>query len=260
MKQTHPRAGAGFTLIEVVLAIGISVGILVVALVFYQQSAQLRNQLLGETERLAAIRLAIDRITQDLRTVVVSAEQGFVGTAETVQFARSAALDLKSLGEARSGRSHVPASDLRLVSYRLLSTTEGTNMVVQGMERFEEPLLIGSRQAPREVSLSESNSPGQTVRSRVADTNALSLSTNQAWGEGLNASIRYLKLRYWNGASWVEEWNRATAPAGVEVTLSPEARRNAAAPAEMEESDQVFRRVVYLPAGRAGAAPGGGFL
>ena len=64
------RAGrsGGFTLIEVVLATVIAVGMLLIVLFFYQQAANLRSEVLQETERLSVIRLVMDRMTSELRS------------------------------------------------------------------------------------------------------------------------------------------------------------------------------------------------
>ena len=57
-----PRARHAFTLIEVVLAISIAIGIMLVLLFFYNQAATLRVQLVQQAERLSTIRLLMDRI------------------------------------------------------------------------------------------------------------------------------------------------------------------------------------------------------
>lgn len=254
MKCRSPQHRYGFTLIEVMLAIGISVGLLIVALVFYQQAAHLRNQLLEETEKLSAIRLAMDRMTTDLRTVVSSAQQGFFGTATSLQFARGGAVDLKSLGDSVRGRGTTPVTELRLVSYRLLTMLEGTNAMVQGMERTEEPLFIGS---PRLGSVSPLASAATNAMGLVR-TNTSQISTNMALSDAVIGAIRQLRLRYWNGSAWMEDWNEAFAPPGVEITLSSEPKREEASPMLDETEEDVFRRVVYLPGGQALARGLGG--
>ena len=64
------------TLVEMLLAITIAVGMLVVALLFYRQTADLRNQILLESERLATLRLLSDRIAGDLHLAVSSPTPG----------------------------------------------------------------------------------------------------------------------------------------------------------------------------------------
>ena len=45
-----------FTLLEVILAVSISIGMMAVALYFYQQSATLRRDALNEIERISVVR------------------------------------------------------------------------------------------------------------------------------------------------------------------------------------------------------------
>ena len=56
-----PKGGTtykkAFTLIEVILAVVIAGGLLVVAISYYQRAADLRGQLLAESEKLTTIRL-----------------------------------------------------------------------------------------------------------------------------------------------------------------------------------------------------------
>src|SRR5205085_11151267 len=85
------RSSAAFTLIEVVLAIVIAVGMLVVVLFFYQQAADLRTQLLQETEHLSVARLLMDRITGELRTTRrhVFFQGAFIGESDFLQFIKT---------------------------------------------------------------------------------------------------------------------------------------------------------------------------
>jgi hypothetical protein len=62
--------------------------------------------------------------------------------------------------------------------------------------------------------------------------------------------IQYLQFRYWTGTNWVDEWLMTEPPAGVEVTLGPEAFTNETDIAELES--EFFRRVIYVP-GQGGA-------
>jgi hypothetical protein len=51
--------------------------------------------------------------------------------------------------------------------------------------------------------------------------------------------LRHFQLRYWDGAAWTEGWNQLGLPAGVEVTV--------ASRSPVDETDELFRRVIYLP-------------
>ena len=83
------RCGA-FTLVEVILAIAIATGLLVIALTFYQQATELRGQILVESERISVIRLVSDRLTADLRQAhpVAGDAESFVGGSGSDRFPR----------------------------------------------------------------------------------------------------------------------------------------------------------------------------
>jgi hypothetical protein len=66
MGEGHSSA---FTLIEVVLAVAIAAGMLLVVLMFYQQVAALRGRLIERTAGISAIRLLLERLSCELGAV-----------------------------------------------------------------------------------------------------------------------------------------------------------------------------------------------
>src|SRR5688572_29016155 len=137
----QPGARAAFTLVEVLLAVGIVAGLLVVVLFFYQQAAQLRTELLLDAERSSSARLLMERLTAELRTARKHTfyEVPLVGDSTYMQFI---AVDLPSQSAwtgDRLGRVSHPESDLKLVSYGAEVSLEDTNIV--GLARSEEPLI-----------------------------------------------------------------------------------------------------------------------
>jgi type II secretory pathway pseudopilin PulG len=224
--RRNGRATRAFTLIEVVLAILIAVGVLVVALFFYQQTATLRSQLIQETERTSVIRLVMDRMTSELRTAFQanSSAGAFAGGSNHIQFVTTDLPSRLAWSGAPLGRVLSPATDLRLITYRL-ELAEGTNAV--GLIRSEDPL----------VSLRKLQATGArvTIEADADETNrppAL-----------LTDVIRFLHFRYWDGSSWQESWSSPELPKGVEVNLSADSTAT-----EGEElAQQIFHRVIYLP-------------
>src|SRR5688572_24203718 len=83
-----PGTHNAFTLVEVLLAVGIVAGLLVVVLFFYQQAAQLRTELLVDAERSSSARLLMERLTTELRTARAHTfyEVPLVGHATYLQF------------------------------------------------------------------------------------------------------------------------------------------------------------------------------
>ena len=222
----------GFTLVEVILAVTIAAGLLVVAISFYQKSADLRNQLLEESERLTTMRLVMDRISLDLRTAFAEPRQGFSGASDSMKFAHFGSPTPGNLAEGA----------MKLVTYSAATNapgigtnSTGTIALVIGLNRIETP-LVEMRTA--------------------ASTNAEPLSFNGAMDplanltnnvvEPLTRAIRLVHFRYFDGSDWLDSWDGVDLPLGVEVTLGD---REAAADEE-EYSGELFKRIIYVPAGK----------
>ncbi len=222
----------GFTLLEVILAVAIASGVLVGILLFYRQTADLRVQLLSETERLTAIRLLLDRISADLRTAHVDYEfgQGLKGDIASLQLLKLELPSRSAWARTELGASLPVQSDLRLVSYSARSTLEdGTNAVMSGLVRSERSFL-----QPRVLSDSESttNAPG-------------SPSAQSREPEQFVDAVRFIQFRFWDGTGWLDSWGGTELPQGVEVSLGMEPLPPDLLPEEYPF--ELFRRVIYLP-------------
>lgn len=224
------RRSKAFTLIEVLLAVTILTGLLSIVLFFYQRAAELRTELLGQTERITAARLLMDRITGELRSAKRHSYYAvpMVGDESSIQFITTALPVMTSWTGERFGRVTRPESDLKLITYAVAGSTDTNSTNAAGLTRREEP-LVDFRTVNAAVS--------------VESTNAVpppSLLTDQ---------LRLLRFRYWDGAKWQLFWAENRLPAAVEVTLGAE---NVAADSESEElGENVFRRVIFLPGSAA---------
>jgi prepilin-type N-terminal cleavage/methylation domain-containing protein len=234
--RRHSVAGAprkcwqrGFTLIEVVLAIGIAAGILMVVLFFYRQSEALRTALLQETSRISAARLIMERLSLELSAArrSESFQQGLSGGSDNLQFVR---LDfpLFSCWTNQTNLVSVPApAPFRLVSYSLVQSTNGGTS--SGLVRSEALL---SRRTNLVVLTNEDEAlPGG---GNSASTNGLAIE-----------QLQFLRFRYYDGTNWLEAWSAPDLPVGIEVSLGVEPL-----PPQLTAEDypfQVYRRVIYLP-------------
>src|SRR5689334_4831846 len=231
-RQAGRRA---FTLVEVILAIGIATGILVVALVFYSQTANLRGQLIDEAERLSAIRLVMDRVAADLHAAFAQPQVGFTGSTDSMEFAIAVGPDLTG-ARAKFG----PGTDLRRVFYYLAASLEGTNFVVTGLDRTEESLVT----KPVPPGAAGASAVGTAAPPSVASPVAAATGTNgvaPVSTEPMAEAIRFARFRYWDGSAWLEAWDAPGLPSAVEISLGldplPENELPDAYPYE------VFRRV-----------------
>ena len=225
--QVRPGRARAFTLVEVILAISIAIGLLVVALCFQGQAANLRAQLLDESDRIATMRLVMDRLAADLRTAFAQPQYGFTGDATSLRF-------VTVEGPSRTARTTGSSirADLRLVTYGLGKTIEGTNEIVSGLTRTEQPLL-------------EKPSPRTAFAAPVAPeaTNAPARGP-----EPMTDAIRFLRIWYWDGYGWSATWDSSQLPRGVEITLGTEPLPEDAS--LVDYPGDLFRRVIHLPASR----------
>jgi type II secretory pathway pseudopilin PulG len=238
--RCHARA---FTLVEVILAISIAIGILVVALYFHSQASNLRAQLLEESDRVASIRLVMERLTAELRSAFEQPQYGFTGDATSLRFVTAAAPPLP-------GRmaNAAPRTDLRLVSYSLARALEGTNEIATGLNRTEQPLV----EAPAVRGAFSVPAPGPSVLTNTLESaNATAFDSTNAPTRGLEPltdAIRFVRLWFWDGYEWSATWDSPQLPRGVEINLGAEPLPEDGTLADYP--GDLYRRVIYLPASR----------
>jgi hypothetical protein len=227
-------ASSGFTVLEVILAIVIAAGILVAALHFYRQAADLRARLLEEADRLTTIRLILDRMTWDLRTAFAQPQEGFTGSSAAMRFVKSDLPQRAAWATGPFGRLTSAETDLKLITYHAATALEGTNLIVTGLARTEGPLVEWRSLAALRAVAGHEVEPAQA--------------TNRV-DEPLTDAVRFVHFRYWDGLKWADSWDGTTLPLGVEVNFGIEVLPDDATPEEYPY--EVFRRVICLPSGSA---------
>jgi hypothetical protein len=243
----NPAGARAFTLVEIILALSIAIAILVVALYFHGQATHLRAQILDESDRIASIRLVMERLTVELRSAFEQPQFGFTGDATSLRF-------VTAVAPAPAGRvvGAAPRTDLRLVSYSLGKSLEGTNEIVTGLVRTEQPLVEApaARSSGFRVSGFEPPEPQDSKLETRNSPAPVSESTNAPgrWPEPLTDVIRFVRLWFWDGYEWSATWDAPQLPRGIEINLGavplPEDGTLAEYPGDL------YRRVIHLPASR----------
>lgn len=245
MKLASRTFRSAFTLVEVVLAILIIVGILTVVLYFYQQAAEVRKRVLEETEFITTARMFMEQLAGELRTAQKVENQfaGLEGSSNWISFVTTS-IPYTPRWIIRTNESAVtiPTTDLKRIEYNLPFTTNRSELL--SLSRSEK--LLGG------ASLVETNTPISTNEPPAEPPTFLSAENNDpptnvvmtASGPPLTDRIQYLKFRYWSGVEWVDSWSSLDLPRGVEVSIGP-----ATMPmdATTEYPFEVFRRVIFLP-------------
>jgi len=226
------RSTSAFTLIEVLLAIGLTTALLLVAMTFYQQAANLRTQILLSSEELTATRLTLDQVAADLRSAARVPSASFIGGPSSVEFARLTPPSARPPGTNQGARSFV-SSYQRLVLSTFLEQ-KGTNLSVTGITRTESPLHAATVTPPLNGRSRERNS--------VIETN------EPVRSSPFTTAVHFLHFRYWNGVAWQDSWFAPAPPPGVEITLGSDPLPDDATPETYPY--ERFRRVVVIPAGR----------
>lgn len=220
------RDARAFTLVEVILAISLAIGILVVAMSFYHEASNLRRQLVAASEQVSTVRLIMDRLASDIRVARAHDWEGFNGDATSLRFVKCEALSSAAWTRGQ------PSTDLRLVTYGVANGLDGTNQVITGITRSERPAL-------------ELRQPRASVAS--TETSEV-ISTNMAPVEPLTDAVRFLHFRFWDGTAWTDFWGDVVPPLAVEVSLGLDPQPDDALPDEYPF--EVFRRVIALPSGQ----------
>jgi type II secretory pathway pseudopilin PulG len=216
------RAAAAFTLIEMVIALALIVGLMGAVLLFYRHTTSVRDSVLDKAQSLAARRLVMDRLTDELRAAAGVSNIGVVGSADQIRFVTCV------LPDVTAGASDVfgappppPQTDLSLVGYRLRQSVDDQGQpTIDGLERTWQPVL----------DLAAADAPPASVTL-------------------LAPSIQFLSLRYFDGSAWQTQWSRADLPLAIELTIGESPLGEGQTPESYPYPS--FRRIVQLP-----AAPG----
>ena len=272
MATTSPAA---FTLIEVLLAVGVATALLLAALVFYRQAAQLRGDVLASSTQLAALRLVLDQLAADLRAAVPSTGRSFIGGPASLEFTRFAPPPDHPSSSLTNLAPNPPRAPLESVVLSTLIQQDGTNLVVQGISRRTQPLAPQPSGPPNPLTVTNTPALALALEATLATTTTnsspspdpLSPAIASASPDGINAPeastnapalppaqgspllpVRFLLLRYWNGLDWQDSWFAAAPPQGVEVTLGLEPLPNDMPPEAYPH--ERFTRVIFIPAGQ----------
>ena len=218
---------AAFTILEVMLAIVITTGLLATAMYFYQQSARLRNDLLEETERIGSARLIASLPSQASWQIPTEATPpGY------------------------------PETGYRLVRYELLKKPllEGSLDNEANQQMIDQVVLEPGQQAGDTnavlASLMQGDAINRTVRRLLsAKTSTNDIGTVRIDPVLITDRLKHLKFRYLNAGAWVDAWPGPQLPLGIEVSLGIEPM--SATNLLDEYTNHVFRRIIRIPAAAA---------
>jgi len=218
------RAQPGFTLLEVVLAVTLSLALMAAILTFYRQAAHVREAVLDEARLVAAERLVMSRVTEELRGALVYpfVGLGLDGGIDQMRFS-SAVLPGPAAWVVTKMTDQAPPPperDVQIVGYRL--------RIVE--DEMGQPVIEGLERTCQRVLTARVTEEGQNIEATL-----------------LSDGIKFLRLRYWDGNAWVDSWGGGDLPGAVEIALGQEPLPEGVDP--LQYPYPTFRRVIYVPEG-----------
>lgn len=241
------RSRGGFTLIEVLLAVVIASGLFLSVMLFYQQTADTREQVSDELDAVGSARRIMQHMTGELRAAA-HPDTGavFSGSTDRISFATTA------LPAASPLTDRLTSTGLIQVEY---AVREDAEQQPTGLTRSEESLHEPGSGAAGEEDQPPGAMSEQTLFASDPDEEELEAEPESEAEGGEEAAaadgallltdqIRFMRFRYWDGEAWVDDWQGSGLPAAVEIMLSVEPM-----PEELtveEYPAEVFRRTVSI--------------
>ena len=229
-RSTSTRHRA-FTLIEVILAILLTVVIMGGVLAFYRYAMDLRQNIVSDLAVTEAHRSLMEHLTLELRSATVAPAWGMSmqGQIDNLTILTASLPAEWALASQLPNASPPPPADqdLKLVAYRLHSqrTDQGV-LQIDGVERALQRVL-----AP------EAAQEGQQLSTAL-----------------IAPPIKFLYFRYYDGHAWQTSWHSPGLPVAVEINLGVDPLPEKTDPAQYPYT--VFQRVVYLPGAGNNGGPG----
>lgn len=240
--QQTRRGRLGFTLLEIALAVTIAIGIMVVALFFYEQSARLRKDALEEMDRITAVRLVMDRLSSELRCAVPGSDllDGVKGSASSIEFIR---LDPPVRGSLLTNESGEMASvrmqpTFKKTCYRIAPDPAGGLSV---LKRIEEPIFLrqtkGNSAAGQKRQGATNNPAGEAfgletnifgdLNSGFDATNLLSenLDGEEPDPQGTNAEVLFAGDEFWGDDAGLQQSDGFMAMEGLIDEGTPQEKK-----------------------------------
>jgi prepilin-type N-terminal cleavage/methylation domain-containing protein len=235
----------GFTLLEVILAVGLVVLLMSAVFAFYQNMLSARQRTLDEGQSIFAQRKVLEFMADELQASFTSpsAKASMLGqlstTGESAVTFQRAGMPAKSVyyavsvvdapsaaGGAAAGDFTTPQQDVQQVSYRLRHYLDDSGAdQIAGLERS------GMAAPPANAT-------------DAVSTEELTL---------LSESVKFLYVEYWDGTAWQTSWSGDALPSALRVTLGTDPLP-ADATADTYPGPTVWR-IISLPAGVVVAPP-----
>lgn len=216
----------GFTLLETVLAVGLTVVMLGVLLTMYRRASDVQQRLEADIALVNERRQVMRLLTDELRHAMTNRllQMGLEGGPFQVQFITATLPGPAAWAVRDATDDPVPVEfDQQIVGYRLRYVEDDEGYFhIAGLERTAQKRLAIA------------------VVDEEDDVEATLISP----------SIRFIAFRYFDGTQFLDQWSGGDLPMGVEIVLGREPIGEDMELEEYLELHETHRRLVYVPGGR----------
>ncbi len=255
--RRRPPRRAGFTLLEMTLAVGLTVLLMGGVYAFYRLTLGVRADVRQQGEEVFAQRRALELLAGELQSAVVYPflMMGLSGDGEQVTFMRTAVPSravfyADKLLDARSaGPAYEPEHDIQMIGYRL-NRYEDEDGVEQigGLERT----ALRTIQAQVVSEQADRAEPAQPTGRRASSPPADETGEPSEPGSAIHVTlltqhVKFLRLSYWDGAAWVDQWDQRDLPSAVMIEMGAQPLPEDLLPEEYPYP--TISRVVAIPGG-----------
>ena len=228
--MTRGSRQTGLTLLEVILALVLTLGMMTGVLSFYRHVLTARAGVVRDVEAVMSDRIAMDRMTDELRGSMVYPFLGFGMEGQVNQIKMiSVSLPGPAAWAVRQTTEDPipPEVDMQMVGYRLRVTEhEDGEVTLDGLERTCQKIL-SAREAEE----------GEEIETQLVSDH-----------------IRFVRFRYWMEDDWVETWTEGGLPLAVEIVIGADPLPEEIEPQDYETEFDFRRRIVFIPAAEAKAS------
>jgi|CXWL01.1.fsa_nt_gi type II secretory pathway pseudopilin PulG len=218
---------SGLSLLEVVLSLSLLVILSSITYWFYSSAMRTRERDIQYADKIRLARVLLDRMAHEIRQATIQTADGGVGIDGEMERIRISSLRVpgREIADTRFERTEDPSAeyDLVTVEYRIarhpdiLDPEEGYEFPL-GLARIEQriPRPEQPGAAPADESLLKTDESGRISLDPAAlesmfggdsaeEDNKLETEVN--WQELYSQEIRYLRLCYYDGMSWWDDWH-----------------------------------------------------
>ena len=249
---------AGFTLLEVILAVSLTIILCGAVYSFYHFVLGAGDDARQQGQKSFAQRRVLELMAEEMASAIVYPflQVGMNGDGETVMFMRTALPSRAVFWKDELVNAPPPAGwdeqdgqwgwepehDIQRVEYRLqyYEDEEGVEQVA-GLER------TSMRTIAAKVAEEREEETGQEEPTRQRTGSGSGGGTGNIRVAFLTEHVKFLRFQYWDGSGWQESWQTGGLPLAVWIELGSEPLPEDMAPDEYPY--ETVYRIVAIPAG-----------